>query len=108
MNKYDWDKINTENQPKLKYGFFIYPLWAICIKEINEEYGSENEDVISSIIHKAVDMKQVYFGIRKNKMILEVVSSGVSKWTFDVGGLSIPNPLNASLSIKLKHSKSKK
>ena len=108
LNKYDWDKINTENQPKLKYGFFIYPLWAICIKEINEEYGSENEDVISSIIHKAVDMKQVYFGIRKNKMILEVVSSGVSKWTFDVGGLSIPNPLNASLSIKLKHNKSKK
>lgn len=107
LKNYDWKTINTKTQPKLKYGIFIYPLWAICIKELNEEYGSEEEDVISSIIQKAVDMKQVYLGIRKGKMILEVVSSGVNKWAFDVGGLSIPNPLNASLSITLKYNKKK-
>lgn len=95
----EWNNVNY------KEGILFYPLWAVCINELNEIYGKDDNDIISSVIQKAIDMKQVYFGIQKNTMKLQVFSSSVSKWSFEIGGISTPNIDNAKLSIHMHKTK---
>ena len=90
---------------KTKWGILFYPLYITAINKINEIYGSRDdneEDVISSVIQKSIQLKQVYFGIRKNKMKLEVISSGVHSWKVVPGGMSTNNIGNSKLSIEMK------
>ena len=90
---------------KTKWGILFYPLYITAINKINEIYGSrddDEEDVISSVIQKSIQLKQVYFGIRKNKMKLEVISSGVHSWKVVPGGMSTNNIGNSKLSIEMK------
>lgn len=91
--------------PMKKWGILFYPLYVNAINKINKLYGSEDnssDDVISSVIQKSIQMKQVYFGIRKKKMKLEVISSGVHSWKVTTGGMSTNNIGNSKLSIEMK------
>ena len=95
----EYSRLNS----KLKWGILFYPLYKKAVDKINEKYGGEN-DVISSVLQKVTNMKQVYLGIRKEETLkVEIVSAGVSKWKLTTGGMSTNNIGNSKLSIELKH-----
>ena len=113
--KYDCSKNNYTYTPsklkdewngyvtKLAAGVIIYPMLMIAINNINEQYGKSDNDVISSIINREVNMKQVYFGIKKEEMKLKVVNAGTSKWKLQTGGMSATYINNSKLAIKISH-----
>lgn len=96
----EYTKINS----RLKWGILFYPLYKKAVDNIVKEYGNPENDIISSVIQKVTDMKQIYLGIRKKDgLLVDMVSSGVSKWTLTTGGMSTNNIINSKLSIELKH-----
>ena len=97
----EYFNVNT----KLKWGILFYPLYTVAIKKINDTYNNYNgQDIISSVIQKVTDMKQIYLGIRKKEGLkVEIVSSGVSKWILTIGGMSTNNINRSKMAIKLKH-----
>lgn len=82
-------------------GIIIYPLWYKTIEEINKKYGND-EDVITSVINRELNIKQIYFGISDTYTKLKVVDSSIGKWKFKTGGLSATNIDNSKLAIELK------
>jgi len=109
--KSEWNPKSVEEkynsiEPKIKWGIFFYPLYKTAINEIIDKYGGKDDkdDIISSVVQKMINMKQIYFGIRKKSGIkLEIISAGASKWVFTTGGMSTNNINNAKLSLKIKY-----
>lgn len=98
LDKSNWDKLHN------KYGALVYPLFQITVKIINSIYKDEKIcglDVITSIINKQIDMKQVYFGIKQNKCCIECIASKAATWCFTTGRLSINKMSNTHLAIQL-------
>lgn len=95
----EWDGYVT----KLAAGVIIYPALMVTINKINQIYGKDDNDVISSIINREVNMKQVYFGIKKDEMKLKVINGNTSKWKLQTGGMSATYINNSKLAIKISH-----
>ena len=104
---FDYKHITLNNwyKTKNKVGILLYPLWKVTIDKLNDIYGGQNDDidVISSIINKQIDMKQIYFGIRDKKMKIQIVSSKNAKWSLSTGGMSINNINNSKMAIFITH-----
>ena len=82
-------------------GVIIYPIWTVVINKINKKYGDGDYDVITSVLQREIDMKQVYFGIRNKECKMKVIDAKGGTWRFDVGGMSATNISNSKMSIKL-------
>lgn len=89
---------------KFKYGALIYPLWKVCIDIINSIYGETGvfgKDVISTVINKQIDMRQVYLSIKREELHIKCVMAQASKWRVTTGGISAVNITNARLSVMI-------
>lgn len=99
-----WYNSEDKDDNLLKCSILLYPLYKTAIDNINKIYGSNNidEDIITSVINKQINIKQIYFGIDKTKLKLKVCSSEAERWYCKMSGISVNNMFNNKLGVKIK------
>lgn len=99
-----WYNSTDKGDNLLKCSILLYPLYKIAIDNINKTYGSKNidDDAITTVINKQINIKQIYFGINKRKLKLKVCSSEAERWYCKMSGISVNNMFNNKLGVKIR------
>lgn len=102
----DWspeiiDKRYNQLSNTIKWGILFYPLYKMSIDRLNELYATGDNNILSSVLRKTLDIKQIYFGIKQSELKLKIIASSSAKYMFKTGGMSTSNINNSKLSIKM-------
>lgn len=99
-----WYNSKDKNNNLLKCSILLYPLYKIAIDNINKIYGNKNidDDAITTVINKQINIKQIYFGIDKQRLKLKVCSSEAERWYCKMSGISVNNMFNNKLGVKIR------
>lgn len=99
-----WYNSESKDDNLLKCSILLYPLYKTAIDNINKTYGNKNidDDAITTVINKQINIKQIYFGIDKQKLKLKVCSSEAERWYCKMSGISVNNMFNNKLGVKIR------
>lgn len=99
-----WYDSNNKDNNLLKCSILLYPLYKTAIDNINNIYGSKNinDDVITNVINKQINIKQIYFGIDKYRLKLKVCSSEAERWYCKMSSISVNNMFKSKLGVKIR------
>ena len=73
----------------------------MSIDRLNELYATGDNNILSSVLRKTLDIKQIYFGIKQSELKIKIIASSSAKYMFKTGGMSTSNINNSKLSIKM-------